>query len=317
MFVFLKLVLSCVFCFAAGEGVEKRTTKTSVAFRFESAFGGKGSGVGRLHNASGIALDPVGTIYVADTGNNRVQKFDSEGEYIAEAGDFGWQPGQFNNPSGVATGRSGLEIYVADSQNNRIQIFSPHFALIAIVGGREAEGPIPLGNLSGIAMSADGEIYVCDQDADQVVQISTFSRTARSFGGYGYGAGNIQRPLGLDVGSKGEVYVCDSHNDQITVFDRFGNYSRVLGEGALSSPSGVSVGPEETLFVADTGHHRIIVLNRKKGDVVGSIGGPKAGAEPGTFDSPRDLVLGRDNSLYVLDTGNHRVQKFKVLVSRR
>ena len=106
-------------------GKEKEVPKVSVAFRFESAFGGKGSGLGRLHEASGIALDPVGTVYVADTGNNRVQKFDADGEYLAEVGDFGWDPGQFNQPSGVAIGRSGREVYVADSQNNRIQLFSP------------------------------------------------------------------------------------------------------------------------------------------------------------------------------------------------
>jgi tripartite motif-containing protein 71 len=317
MIAILRIVLSCVICFASGDKVEKTRKKLSVAFRIETVFGEKGSGLGKLYNASGIALDPVGTVYVADTGNNRIQKFGSDGEYLAEAGDFGWEPGQFNQPTGVATGRSGLEIYVADSQNNRIQILSPHFGLIAIVGGREAEGPIPLGNLSGIAVTADGEIYVSDQDADQVVQISSFSRTDRSFGGYGYGAGNVQRPLGLDVGEKGEVFVCDSHNDQIAVFDRFGNFSRVLGRDALLSPSGVSVGPEGTLFVADTGHHRVIVLNRKDGDVVGSIGGPRSGSEVGTFDSPRDLVLGRDEVLYVLDTGNHRIQKFKVLVLRR
>jgi DNA-binding beta-propeller fold protein YncE len=317
MNLFIQIILACTFVFASGEKTTKKPRKLSVAFRFEIAFAGKGGGLGKLHNPSGIALDPVGTVYVADTGNNRVQKFDRDGEYLVEAGDFGWDPGQFNKPTGAAIGRSGLEIYVADSQNNRIQVLSPHLALLAVVGGKDAEGPVPLGNLSGIAVSAEGEIYVCDEDADQVVQISTFSRTDRSFGGYGYGAGNIQRPLGLAISNKGDVYVCDSHNSRIAVFDRFGNFKRPLGEDVLSSPSGVAVGPEGTLFVADTGHHRVTVLDQKTGEVVGSIGGPRAGSKAGTFDSPRDVILGKDDVMYVLDTGNHRVQKFRVMVLRR
>ena len=123
------------------------------------------------------------------------------------------------------------------------------------------DGPIRFGILGGIAVSEDGELYVSDTDADQVVQISNYSPFENQFGGFGYGADRMRRPLGLAVGQKNQVYVCDSENDRIAVFDRYGNFSRSLAEGSLSEPAGVCVGPEDVLFVADKGHNRVVALD--------------------------------------------------------
>lgn len=296
---------------------KKPASKLTVAYRFASAIGQKGGGVGHFHEASAIALDTFGNLYVADTGNDRVQKFDPDGAYLSEVGTFGWDPGQFSQPAGVAVGKAGLEVYVSDGRNNRIQIFSPHFRLLGVVGGRDVDGPIRLGNLGGIAVSEDGELYVSDTDADQVVQISNYSPVENQFGGFGYGADRIRRPLGLAVGQKNQVYVCDSENDRIAVFDRYGNFSRSLAEGSLSEPAGVCVGPEDVLFVADKGHNRVVALDLRTGDVAALIGGPDAGQGPGAFKAPKDVAFGPGRVLFVLDGGNNRIQKFEMLISRR
>ncbi len=313
----------CVFCISIGiatagvSGQEKPSPKLTVAFRFASAFGQKGGGVGHFHEPSAIALDTFGNLYVADTGNDRIQKFDAGGAYLSEVGTFGWDPGQFSQPAGVAVGKGGLEVYVADGRNNRIQIFSPHFRLLGVVGGRDVEGPVRLGNLGGIAVSEGGELYVSDTDADQVVQISNYSPLENQFGGYGYGAGRIRRPLGLAIGHKDEVYVCDSENDRVAVFDRYGSFKKSLAEGSLSEPAGVCTGPDDVLFVADTGYNRVVVLDMRTGDVAALIGGPDAGHRQGAFKAPKDVVFGPGNILYVLDGGNHRIQKFELMISRR
>ncbi len=303
---------------AAGVSAEKKPRpKLTVAFRFASAFGQKGGGVGHFHEASAIALDTFGNLYVADTGNDRIQKFEADGTYLSEVGTFGWDPGQFSQPAGVAVGKGGLEVYVADGRNNRIQIFSPHFRLLGVVGGRDVDGPVRLGNLGGIAVSEAGELYVSDTDADQVVQISDYSPLENQFGGYGYGADRLRRPLGLAVGQKDQVFVCDSENDRVAVFDRYGNFKNGLAEGSLSEPSGVCTGPNDVLFVADAGHHRVVALDLRTGDVAALIGGPDAGQRPGVFKRPKDVAFGPGRILYVLDGGNNRIQKFEMLISRR
>ena len=290
--------------------------EVQVAFRFEAIFGEVGGGDGQFLNPEGLTLDTSGNVFVVDTGNDRVQKLSSTGTFLRAVGGPGWEDGQFNKPGGIAASK-GLEIYVADGRNRRIQVFNLNLRLLAVIGGTDAGGAVDLGTLSGIAVSDADEILVGDIDADQLVQIDTYSRVDRSFGGFGYGAGNLRRPLGIAIEGREKVYVCDSENDRIAVFDRFGNFQKGMGEDVLLQPSALCVGPERTLIVADTGHHRVVVFDLDSGGVASSLGGPDPGKGAMAFQFPRGVALGRAGRLFVLDSGNGRVQKLQIQVSRR
>lgn len=80
---------------------------------------------GSFNNPTDLAVDPKsGDIYVVDSGNNRVQRFSADGNYLSEFGQFGSDNGSFNNPWGIAIDASGF-VYVSDSQNARVQKFMP------------------------------------------------------------------------------------------------------------------------------------------------------------------------------------------------
>ena len=68
---------------------------------------------------SGIAADSVGRIYVADTGNHRVQMFDAAGRARSEAKGSGL--GSSKKPSSIGLDSSGNG-YVVDTENHRIQV---------------------------------------------------------------------------------------------------------------------------------------------------------------------------------------------------
>jgi len=72
---------------------------------------------------NGVAVDGSGNVYVADTGNHRIQKFSSSGVFVDTWGSKGRENGQFKYPAGVAVDGSG-NVHVADSGNHRIQKFS-------------------------------------------------------------------------------------------------------------------------------------------------------------------------------------------------
>lgn len=85
--------------------------------------GSHGTGVGQFSDPHSLAVDTAGNLYVADTGNNRIQKYNvNTGTWTAWGGTAaGTAAGQFNAPQGIAVGSDGT-VYVADTGNNRIQV---------------------------------------------------------------------------------------------------------------------------------------------------------------------------------------------------
>ncbi len=79
-------------------------------------------GIGIFAYPRGVATDTVGNVYVADTGNNRIQRVTADGNLLTDWGRDGSLKGDFLNPSAVAIDSIG-NVYVADSDNHRIQLF--------------------------------------------------------------------------------------------------------------------------------------------------------------------------------------------------
>ncbi|MGC9469236.1 MAG: flippase activity-associated protein Agl23 [Anaerolineae bacterium] len=78
---------------------------------------------GLFFGPRGLAISPSGELYVADTGNKRIQVFDLEGRFLREFGGGGSGPGQLDEPVGIDISRSGI-VAVADTWNQRVQLFT-------------------------------------------------------------------------------------------------------------------------------------------------------------------------------------------------
>ncbi len=118
-------------------------------------------------NPEGIAVDGSGNVYVADTGNDYVEVFNSSLSTtpVAEFGGFGSANGKFNNPSALTVDGSG-NIYVADASNGRIQIFTSSFGYssqFATASGSD---------VFGIALNG-GNVFVADSGNDQVFEYNS------------------------------------------------------------------------------------------------------------------------------------------------
>lgn len=85
-------------------------------------WGSFGTGPGRFDLPAGLCVDDSGYVYVADTGNHRIQKFTGSGTFVTQWGSYGTGPGQFRFPADVAVDNSG-DVYVSDQVNQRIQKF--------------------------------------------------------------------------------------------------------------------------------------------------------------------------------------------------
>ena len=94
-------------------------------YRFAKMWGSEGAGDGQFNKPRGVATDQTGNIYVADSINHRIQKFDSEGAFIAKWGSSGADAGQFNGSYGITLDGLG-NVYVTELTSHRIQKFE-HF----------------------------------------------------------------------------------------------------------------------------------------------------------------------------------------------
>jgi DNA-binding beta-propeller fold protein YncE len=240
------------FILAWGWGVRNGQSELQTC-RSSCQSGLAGLGQGQLGAPNGLAPDPEGHVYVADTGQDRVQKFSAGGRFLDQWGSEGAGPGQFDGPVDIALGPAG-RVYVADFFNHRIQVFSPggHF-----LDQWDADYPY------GLAVDPAGNIYVAESDPARVESFSPRGRLLTAWGEFGSRPGYFSFPRGVATDSARRVYVSDSGNDRIQKFSRSGRFLTTWGEfgygnGQFNGPNDVAVDSAGHVYVADTSNDRIV-----------------------------------------------------------
>ncbi|WP_161991957.1 IPT/TIG domain-containing protein [Flagellimonas algicola] len=235
-------------------------------------------------NPRGIAVDELGTIYIADFNNHKIKKITNVGIVVTVAGSTeGFQDGQgteakFAYPEDIALDGQG-NILVADGYNSRIRKISPDGEVTTLAGGDEgfADGPSHLAQFyypSGLAVDEDGNIFVVDEGNHKIRKITPegmVSTLAGSDNGYADGFGieaAFQYPSRLATDANGNVYVTDLFNYKIRKITPDGLVSTLSGsdkgnrdglgeEAQFDALHGIVVDEQETVFVVDTGNNSI------------------------------------------------------------
>jgi DNA-binding beta-propeller fold protein YncE len=182
--------------------------------------GGKGEGRGQLDFPRGITVDRSGNILVADSSNNRVQKFAATGAFLSMFGAQGRFPGEFQEPNGIAVDSKG-NIYVADVSNHRVQKFTSDGRITT-----QWSGPAPgFYGPRDIWITPDDFVYVVDQGRSRVVKLDTNGTVLATWGSQGAGDEQFDEPTAVAVDPKRQrVYVADPHHRRIQVFDTTGKF---------------------------------------------------------------------------------------------
>jgi DNA-binding beta-propeller fold protein YncE len=173
-------------------------------------------------------VDLGDSVYVADTGNHRIQEFTSEGVFITKWGSEGEGNTEFDSPYKVAVDRSG-NVFVTDTDNHRVQRFTGDGVFIRQWGGW-GSGNTQLAYPGGIAVDSEGLVYV-SSDSNKDYLIIFYTDRVQKFtgdGGFVTKWHGFDYPEGLTVDHEGRVYVADSGNNRIAVFGKSPTYEVYL-----------------------------------------------------------------------------------------
>lgn len=293
-------------------GCGSNSTKNQAELRsahFESAIiiGARGAGIGQFNKPRSVAVDAQDCVYAVDM-TGRVQKFSPEGVF-----ELSWQMPQtdLGKPKGMTRGSDG-EIVVIEPHYQRLTHYDPKGKILAQWGSRGTqEGTFMLPR--GVAINAQGEVYVSEYTASERVQ--RFSKHGRellgAFGRAGTGPGEFNRPEGICLDAEGRLYVADSCNHRIQIFSPEGKFLKMFGApgkgpGELSYPYDICVDQTGTQYVCEFGNSRIQLFD-KDCKPIETIG--MAGSKAGQFSNPWGIALDSYGNLWVADSMNHRLQK--------
>ena len=253
---------------AGGPGFEQPPEEPVSGPEGQVIVGKPGAGRGQFSSPAGVAVDREGNLYVADSGNNRIQKFDGDGHFLGTFGTGGGNNGQFNEPWGVAVDGEG-NIYVADTWNHRIQKFDSNFQFQKAWGGAFLEvgkrqpGPLELFGPRSIAVDADGNVWVTDTGNKRVLKFDPEGNPLAQYGGPGNGPSQFEEPVGIAIAPSGEILVADTWNLRIQRFSPDFDY---LGEIPVGSWGSHTVTDKPYLAVLDDG--RIVATDPANGAVL-------------------------------------------------
>jgi RHS repeat-associated protein len=220
-------------------------------------FATKGSGNGQLNNPSGIATDGSGNVWVADTANNRVEKFSAAGAFIAAYGTLGSGPLQFKGPSALAIDSAG-ELWVSDTGNSRVEVLlTSTGAYVGAFGTGAATAPTALAIFKA---GTEQTIYVgIGSQINAYRGTSPNAMTAAGvYGGAGTGSGQFTGVGGLAVDeAASKLYATDTGGHRVEVFSITSVLTYQSQYGTAGTTEGHFVGPQGLavqsgyVFVAD------------------------------------------------------------------
>lgn len=266
---------------------------------------------GAFESPGGVFCDrDRGEIYVADTGAHRIGIFDLRGMPLFSFSDAE----HLREPRRVAVMKDG-RILVSDQDRSRIKIFSyrGEFLSHLVPPGSDAAAPI----LGAVTVDAEGNVYVGDDAAGQVVVFDRDLKYRFRFGTRGEEQGQF-RSIGAIAVAEKAIAVVDHVGTPVQLFDRAGNFLRGwgahdMGAQNFSLPVGVAIDEKGRVIVVDALRHEIKAF-QQDGKFIGRFGG--VGRGPGNVTYPSDVAVDGEGRLVVSENVGGRVQLLRAEAPR-
>lgn len=238
-----------------------------------------------LSAPSGLAMSTDGTLYIADTGNNRIIRLTSAGSATVLG------VGTLNAPSAVAVD-TGKNLYIADTLNSRI--------LKVTAGGSVSTvstSPEVLSSPSGLATDTSGNLFIADTNNNRIVEVAVGGSVQL----VSTGSLSLNHPQGIAMDASGNLFIADTNNSRVVEVTAGGSAQAInLGSLSLVRPIGLAIDKQANLFISDSSSNLVMELN-PSGD------GYVLGASGLSLSGPANLAVDSSGDLYIADTNNNRI----------
>lgn len=167
----------------------------------------------------GLAMDDGDRLFVSDPGLNHVLVFDANHtatDVITEG---------MAEPGSLAIDRENRLLYVSDIKLDQVLVYdADSLKLMRKIGttghNHELTTPGDFAKPSGLAVDADGNLYVCDTLNDRIEVFDADGKFISTYGKNGDGPGYFARPKGVAIDSDGHIWVADGMQDRVQVFNQ-------------------------------------------------------------------------------------------------
>ncbi|KPL78218.1 hypothetical protein ADN00_06970 [Ornatilinea apprima] len=305
--------------------VEDPYTAGQVALVPDRVAGTAGTEPGQLNAPRDMAIGPDGSLYVADSRNHRIQRFNANGDFLQAWGSFGdaiqaggAPGGLFNEPWGLDVAPDG-SVYVADTWNHRVQKFTAEGEFVTMWGYfGTAEAPDAFWGPRDVAVDANGYVYITDTGNKRVVVFDQNGKYIAQFGAQGLALGEFDEPVGLAIDREARrLYLADTWNRRVQVFGEAadGTLSTPLKEfdmygwfgESLDNKPYLTVGKGGDVFVVDPEGYRVVQFS-PEGEFKRTWG--QYSLDVDGFALAASVVVDAEGRVWVSDAVNNRLLRF-------
>lgn len=276
------------------------TVSTVAGSGVQGMAGDGGSAVAAaLNQPSSIVFDTTGNLFIADAGNNRIRKVDTNGiiTTVAGTGAAGYAgdggpalSAKLNFPAGIAVDKAG-NMFIADTYNNRVRYIDSSGDIYNLAGS----------GVFGFSGEGTSAIYA-----------------------------KMKHPLGVTVDTAGNIYITDTGNNCVRKVESNGLIYTVAGTGGsfgfmgdggaatdalFDQPASTMLDQAGNMYIADAGNNRIRKVNTSGtvntiagSSLAGMFGGDGGPAVQAKLNQPYATALESGGNLYISDHDNQRIR---------
>ena len=250
-----------------------------------------------LRYPSSLYMDSDQTMYIVDSGNNRILALkDGDVRSQTVAGDNE----QLDWPTKVIIDKRSNSMIICDSWNRRIVRWSCQ-------NGRSEEVIISNITCHDVVMDHEEYLYVSDWKKHEITRWKIGDEEGIVVAGehesHGRRLSRLDSPYYICVDRDQSVFVSDCFNERVVKWRKDATEGIVVANKELLCPRGLVVDEFGTLYIADQGNHRVIrwLKGATEGEII---------IQDSQLNSPEYLLFDKENNLFIVDYFNHKILKF-------